>query len=165
MGNDLSCNLSEESEPTDHEVHEERTPHACLPPPSPLSCSLLVRDRLRHPNIVLIMGVTFAPAGHRITLDGQGPVSPRRRRELGFEDVGRLRALLHPLPPHHQQLLPRRRPSTPSPCFSIYCFDLGRRSARNSQHIPWMISARPRTLHIYGNSGSQDGKKKMVGDE
>ncbi|CAM9737887.1 unnamed protein product, partial [Sphacelaria rigidula] len=44
--------------------------------------------RLRHPNIVLIMGVTFAPAGHRITLDGQDPVSPSRRRELGFEDVG-----------------------------------------------------------------------------
>ncbi|CAM9808478.1 unnamed protein product, partial [Laminaria digitata] len=44
--------------------------------------------RLRHPNIVLIMGVTFAPPGHRITLDGQGSVSLSRRRELGFENAG-----------------------------------------------------------------------------
>eukprot|EP00904_Undaria_pinnatifida_P005064 jgi/Undpi1/1688/HiC_scaffold_11.g05078.m1 len=34
------------------------------------------------------MGVTFAPPGHRITLDGQGSVSLRRRRELGFENAG-----------------------------------------------------------------------------
>lgn len=34
------------------------------------------------------MGVTFAPAGHRITRDGQGSLSLRRRRELGFENAG-----------------------------------------------------------------------------
>ncbi|CAM9160203.1 unnamed protein product [Ectocarpus sp. 4 AP-2014] len=46
--------------------------------------------RLRHPNIVLIMGVAFAPPGHRITLDGDGTasMSVSRRRELGFEDLG-----------------------------------------------------------------------------
>lgn len=36
------------------------------------------------------MGVTFAPPGHRITLDGQGSLSMRRRRELGFEDGGKI---------------------------------------------------------------------------
>ena len=48
--------------------------------------------RLRHPNIVLIMGVTFAPPGHRITKDGEGSsLSLRRRRELGFENAGEAR--------------------------------------------------------------------------
>lgn len=68
------------------------SPVYLVAPEHPFPCVFVSRSsvcpRLRHPNIVLIMGVTFAPPGHRITLDGQGMVSLSRRRELGFENAG-----------------------------------------------------------------------------